>query len=99
MTGAHVGGSFNIGKIGVCLVGNFQRKRPSLAQMRSLLKLVAFLQARCQIAASRVVGHYEVRGRKYTACPGRNLSMASLRAQLQRVPTPYRAGGALVKYR
>jgi N-acetyl-anhydromuramyl-L-alanine amidase AmpD len=89
LTGAHVGGDNNIGKIGVCLVGNLDAATPTSRQMASLHKLLEFLQVRCGIPSSRVRGHSEVTRPGYTHCPGQNLPMPDLRSGLLREPPPY----------
>src|SRR5215218_8851342 len=45
---------FNERGIGICLVGNFDEARPSEAQMRSLAKLIAFLQKTYRIPTDRI---------------------------------------------
>lgn len=89
ITGAHVGGELNKEAIGICLVGDFTRSAPTEKQMTSLLKLLNFLQARCQIASKMVLGHGEARP-GHTVCPGANLSMPCLRAKLPAKPPVYR---------
>lgn len=54
--------------IGICLVGDFEKGRPSPAQMRSLERLCAFLSVHCRIPESNLRLHGEV---KSTQCPGR----------------------------
>ena len=95
--GAHVGGDNNIGKIGICLVGNCDARKPSAAQMRSLYKLLKFLQTRFQVPASRVKGHYEVVRPGYTHCPGRKFSMNALRARLPVTPPQYDPAAVAVR--
>jgi hypothetical protein len=56
--------------IGICLVGNFDKHRPSEAQMASAAKLVAWLMKECHIPRENVIGHGQVPGAK-TDCPGR----------------------------
>jgi N-acetyl-anhydromuramyl-L-alanine amidase AmpD len=51
---------------------------PSAAQKKSLLKLVVYLMKTYDIPAERVLGHGETKG---TDCPGKNLSVAEVRAQ------------------
>ena len=58
--GAHCktpGNYFNEHGIGVCLVGDFTRSRPTARQLASLQRLVSFLMDRCNIPASRVTTH------------------------------------------
>lgn len=54
--------------IGVCLVGDFTRTRPTAAQMRSLDRLCTFLAQYCGIPAENLRMHGEV---KSTECPGK----------------------------
>jgi len=69
--GAHAGNrEYNDHGIGICLVGNFERSRPTEAQMASLKKLVRFLRKRFDIGAIDVVRHSDV---NTTKCPGRNM--------------------------
>jgi hypothetical protein len=68
--------------IGICLVGDFNRSSPTWAQTQSLVKLVTFLQRRYRIPPSRVYGHGETPGVRVTGCPGKNFSVARLKAQV-----------------
>jgi len=65
--------------IGICLVGNFERSYPTEAQMRSLVKLIHFLQQRYHIPTSKIIGHGDV---KPTKCPGRHFSFQELHERL-----------------
>jgi N-acetylmuramoyl-L-alanine amidase-like protein len=65
--------------IGICLIGNFERTYPTQAQMRSLAKLVKFLQQRYNIPTSQIRGHENV---KPTKCPGRKFSMTKFKQML-----------------
>ncbi len=62
--------------IGICLVGNFEVTRPTAAQMKSTAKLVAYLMKTYRISPNNIVGH---RDTKPTDCPGRNMSLATVR--------------------
>ena len=73
---------FNERGIGICLVGDFDRERPTAAQMRSLSKIVAFMMKQYQIPADHIVGHGDT---KATDCPGRHLSVADVRSLAVRV--------------
>ena len=90
LQGAHVGGELNKEAIGVCLVGDFSQTRPTARQMASLERLLRFLQARCRIPTSKILGHSEVRP-GHTICPGPNFSMGALRESLQ-AAEPRRSG-------
>lgn len=93
--GAHAGGlprdadpekrnGFNEFGIGICLVGNFEKRPPTRAQMRTLSSLVARLRAEHGIAADKVLGHRHV---KSTACPGRHFPWRKLYAMMA-LPRP-----------
>lgn len=80
--GAHAGNrEYNGHGVGVCLVGNLERTKPTQKQMASLQRLVGFLQQRCDIGTRSVIGHREVPKAK-TVCPGRHLDLAGLRLAL-----------------
>lgn len=66
--GAHAGVDlYNEVGIGICLVGDFTRKGPTTAQMRSLSRLVNFLTAYCNIPRENFRRHGDL---KKTTCPG-----------------------------
>ncbi len=68
---------YNTSGIGICLVGNFDKNRPTAAQRKSLVRLVVYLMKTYHVTPSHVVGHGET---KTTDCPGRYLSVAQIRA-------------------
>jgi N-acetyl-anhydromuramyl-L-alanine amidase AmpD len=68
--------------VGICLVGDFEYQRPTAQQMRSLVKLIKFLQSRYRIPTSRIYAHKDTPGARATECPGRNFSVAQLKAQV-----------------
>jgi hypothetical protein len=74
--GAHVKG-WNDLAIGVCLVGNFEEADPTPRQRETLARLVRHLRRRFRVPPERVVGHGALGA---TACPGKRLSIADLRA-------------------
>ncbi len=67
--GAHVSGE-NEGNIGVMLLGNFEKQKPSKAQVDTLGRLVSLLRGHFDIPARRVYGHRDIGA---SACPGRHL--------------------------
>ncbi len=70
--GAHANHpTYNKYGIGICLVGNFEKARPTEKQMRALVALVNYLQERCRIPTRNVLGHRHVRP-DGTRCPGKN---------------------------
>jgi len=73
--GSNEGNYYNEHGIGVVLVGNFDKSRPTPSQMAALAKLVKFLMAQCGIPAGRVYLHGDL---KSTDCPGHFFSRADL---------------------
>jgi len=82
IAGAHCGGTpnnwANEDAVGICLVGNFNYRRPSAKQMQSLLKLIRFLQDRYGISISQIYGHSDTPGARVTECPGKMFPMDRL---------------------
>ncbi|MCS7090209.1 MAG: LysM peptidoglycan-binding domain-containing protein [Verrucomicrobiota bacterium] len=56
--------------LGICLVGDFNQKRPTRRQMESLEALVRALLKRCQLDKGAVTTHGRISPR-HTECPGR----------------------------
>ena len=84
-TGAHCktpGNWANEEGIGICLVGNFNNRRPSQRQMDSLVKLTDFLQRRYGIYQSRIYGHGDTPGANVTDCPGNSFPMVAFKSSL-----------------
>lgn len=81
--GAHckAGGMNSVG-IGVALVGNFNEKPPTQAQLNSLVSLLKALMEYYRIPASNVMGHRDVQGAN-TDCPGRMFPWATVRLALK----------------
>jgi len=73
---------FNEYGIGICLVGNFDVTYPTAAQMASLDRLVTYLMRTYHIPAGQVLGH---RDTKSTDCPGRHMSVESVRRTCSRM--------------
>jgi len=69
---------FNDYGIGICLVGNFDTRKPSPQQLKQCAKLISYLMKTYRIPASNVVGH---RDTKATECPGRYVSLPEIRRQ------------------
>lgn len=63
--------------IGICLVGNFEKGRPTAAQMQSLSALVNYLMQRTRTGTTAVRTHRQI-NTKPTACPGRNFPSKAL---------------------
>ena len=82
--GAHCSaGGMNEKGIGVGLVGNFDKEVPTTAQMQSLMHLLKTLCRYYHIPPSHVIGHRDAPGAN-TACPGRHLSLTTIRQNLTR---------------
>lgn len=65
--------------VGICLVGNFEKSRPTKRQLQSLTKLVRFLQDRYNIPTSQIKGHGQI---KPTKCPGRKFPITRFKSTL-----------------
>jgi hypothetical protein len=59
-----------VGNIGICLIGNFDRERPTSQALTALDSLVSQLRSNWKIPASGIRGHSDW---KTTDCPGRYL--------------------------
>jgi N-acetylmuramoyl-L-alanine amidase len=70
----------NFKSIGICLVGDFDKTKPTPAQMASLEKLVKDIMARHKIPPFKILGHGEVAA---TNCPGKNFDMTAFRKRLE----------------
>ncbi len=67
--GAHVS-SENEGNIGLMLLGNFEKQKPSQAQLQTLARVTTLLRRHFDIPATRVYGHRDIGA---SVCPGRFL--------------------------
>ena len=63
--------------IGICLVGNFQKTRPTALQIASLTALTDYLRELVPNRTKFAV-HREIDGRHHTVCPGRYFPAASM---------------------
>ncbi|MDP6839842.1 MAG: peptidoglycan recognition family protein [Planctomycetota bacterium] len=68
--GAHAGGNNNVGNIGICLLGNFNLRRPTPAACAALRRLLDGLREQHSIQKSRIYPHDRF---KTTDCPGQRL--------------------------
>lgn len=78
--GAHVRQN-NEHNLGILVLGNFDKQRPSDPQLDAMVKAIKSFQATHKVAKRRVYTHQEIVA---TACPGRNLQnkMAGVRRHL-----------------
>lgn len=69
--GAHAGGVRNRQNIGICLLGNFETRRPTPQAISALTELLAELRRENRIERDQVFCHREL---KSTLCPGAHLA-------------------------
>ena len=81
--GAHALG-YNRNSIGVCLIGDMDKQRPTHKQIVSLVAFLKEKMSQYGIPAQNVLGHCEIPGVS-KSCPGRNVNMASIREALSGV--------------
>lgn len=83
-TGAHVRG-MNKNTIGICVVGNYDRKAPPKYLLDKLEPLVRQLQREFKVPSKNVIGHWEAQRlqglppEKRKSCPGRLFDMSYFR--------------------
>lgn len=70
--GGHVRNShYNAHGIGICMVGNFEKRRPSARQMASFTALVDWLRDEAPLGTKPRVTFHRLVDRNHTVCPGR----------------------------
>ena len=79
--GAHVKG-YNKNSIGICIVGNLDKKHPTTKQVKTLVKFLRRKMKKYNISLKRVVGHREFPGVTKT-CPGKLINMNKDRSKLK----------------
>jgi N-acetylmuramoyl-L-alanine amidase len=67
--------------IGICLVGDFDKRRPTAAQMAALARLIDYLAVKYNIDDSHIIGHGTVDD---TKCPGRNCPVTTVLGAVHR---------------
>lgn len=68
--------------LGICLIGDFEKRPPTAQQMRSLEALVRTLMGRCQLETSAVKTHQQINV-VGTRCPGSKFPTRSFIAELK----------------
>ena len=72
LRGGHVASlAYNENSLGVCLIGNFEKQRPTERQLAALIELLGWLKNDLLAGKPRLFLHREVKG-EHTLCPGRN---------------------------
>jgi N-acetyl-anhydromuramyl-L-alanine amidase AmpD len=69
--------------LGICLIGNFDKTKPTAKQLRSLEDLTRALMKRCNLPASAVKTHQQINV-VHTRCPGSKFPTRSFLAKLKR---------------
>lgn len=82
LAGGHVSSrSYNESSLGICLVGNFEKTRPTQRQMIALKELITCLRDDVLEREPRLVLHRDLKG-EHTLCPGRNFPVDRFQAGL-----------------
>lgn len=83
LDGGHLASpSLNKISLGICLVGNFDKQRPTAKQMASLEALIRALLARCHLGLDAIKTHQQINP-VYTRCPGRHFPLKALLKDLR----------------
>lgn len=70
--------------LGICLIGNFDKTKPTEKQLRSLENLIRALMKRCDLTASAVKTHQQINIVR-TECPGDQFPTKAFLARLKRM--------------
>ena len=73
--------------IGIGVVGDFSKSRPTAAQLVSLHRLVDYLKGYCGIPDNHVLLHRDV---KRTECPGRHFPSGMFLVPARDIPVAFR---------
>ena len=77
LQGGHVRNhALNLSSVGICLVGNFEKRRPSAKQLASLNSLTHFLQRDLLFGRPKVFGHKDL---EQNLCPGQLFPLTAYR--------------------
>lgn len=68
--------------IGICLVGDFSKSRPTAKQLDALESLVRQLQEQFAIADDQILGHGEIIG-EFSECPGKEFPWDEFKKRLK----------------
>jgi LysM repeat protein len=67
--------------IGICLVGDFSKTRPTRKQLDSLEALLESLMRRCNLGAGSIQTHKQIHP-KHTECPGKRFDLTAVKRRL-----------------
>lgn len=67
--------------IGICLVGNFEKRRPSAKQMESFTALADWLRDEAPLGAKPKFTVHRWVDRNHTVCPGKHFPYAAMKAR------------------
>lgn len=80
LDGGHVRSAFyNTHGIGICLVGNFEKRRPGARQMASFIALVDWLRDEAPLGARPKFTVHRWVDKNHTVCPGRYFPYAEMK--------------------
>lgn len=80
LDGGHVRNAFyNAHGIGICLVGNFEKRRPGARQMASFTALVDWLRDEAPLGARPKFTAHRWVDKNHTVCPGRHFPYAAMK--------------------
>lgn len=80
LNGGHVASSkLNSTAVGICLVGNFEKSKPTRRQIESLQSLCTYLTRKCSLSRTRIQTHRQINPRP-TKCPGKHFPMDRFKA-------------------
>lgn len=80
LSGGHVRNrTYNDHGIGICLVGNFEKRTPSTKQLASLTALIDWLRNNAALGTKPAFTVHRWVDRNHTVCPGRNFPFSSMK--------------------
>lgn len=68
--------------IGICMVGNYQNRKPTNNQLKALYELTDFLKGNARSRKMTFAVHKEIDGPRHTVCPGKNFPLKEYHRRL-----------------
>lgn len=84
--GAHAFG-YNCNSLSVCLIGNFDKKKPSKKQLQTLYSFLLNKITQYSIPIENILGHNEL-SNVTKSCPGKHLDMDKIRKEIKQKIAP-----------